>query len=128
MILLPLYWGAKNTLGRSFYSTACCIIMPPTLKKWRAYCSRLVRPSVHVCIRQKNLKARVLKFHIWISHNCAADQRLCFRCTDSTIPLLPKFEISSLQLSSVVVQHSFCGIWSETRALVFWHRGSYFLK
>ena len=26
--------------------------------------------------------------------NCAADQRLCFRCTDSTIPLLPKYEIS----------------------------------
>ena len=28
--------------------------------------------------------------------NCAADQRLCFRYTDSTIPLLPKSEISSL--------------------------------
>ena len=25
--------------------------------------------------------------------NCAADQRLCFRYTDSTIPLLPKSEI-----------------------------------
>ena len=28
--------------------------------------------------------------------NCAADQRLCFRYTDSTIPLLPKSEIPSL--------------------------------
>ena len=28
--------------------------------------------------------------------NCAADQRLCFRYTDSTIHLLPKSEISSL--------------------------------
>ena len=28
--------------------------------------------------------------------NCAADQRLCFRYSDSTIPLLPKSEISSL--------------------------------
>ena len=28
--------------------------------------------------------------------NREADQRLCFRCTDSTIPLLPKSEISSL--------------------------------
>ena len=27
--------------------------------------------------------------------NCAADQRLCFRYTDSNIPLLPKSEISS---------------------------------
>ena len=31
-----------------------------------------------------------------INCNCAADQRLCFRYTDSTIPLLPKSEISSL--------------------------------
>ena len=28
--------------------------------------------------------------------NCEADQRLCFRYTDSTIPLLPKYKISSL--------------------------------
>ena len=70
MILLPLYWGAKNTLGRSFNSTACCIIMPPTLKKWGAYCFWLVRPSVHVCVHlfKKKIKARVLKFHIWIPH------------------------------------------------------------
>ena len=28
--------------------------------------------------------------------NCEADQRLCCRYSDSTIPLLPKSEISSL--------------------------------
>ena len=28
--------------------------------------------------------------------NCEADQRLCFRNTDSTIPLLSKSKISSL--------------------------------
>ena len=33
-----------------------------------------------------------------------ADQRLCFRYTDSTIPLLSKSEFSSLQPSSVTVQ------------------------
>ena len=43
-----------------------------------------------------------------------ADQRLCFRYTDSTIPLLPKSEISSLCPSSVVVQPSLCRTWSET--------------
>ena len=32
-----------------------------------------------------------------------ADQRLCFRYTDSTIPILSKSEISSVQPSSVVV-------------------------
>ena len=33
-----------------------------------------------------------------------ADQRLCFHCMDSTIPLLCKFKISSHLLSSVLVQ------------------------
>ena len=43
-----------------------------------------------------------------------ADQRLYFRYTDSTIHLLPKYEISSLQPSSVVVQPGLCRTWSET--------------
>ena len=46
--------------------------------------------------------------------NCAADQRLCFRYIDSTIPLLSKSEISSLKPSTVVVQPGLCRIWSET--------------
>ena len=33
-----------------------------------------------------------------------ADQRLCFRYIDSTVPLLSKYEISSLLPSSVAVQ------------------------
>ena len=36
--------------------------------------------------------------------NREADQRLCFRYMESTIPLLPKSKISSLQPSSVAVQ------------------------
>ena len=46
--------------------------------------------------------------------NREADQRLCFRYTDSKIPLLPKSEISSFQLSSVAVQTGLCRTWSET--------------
>ena len=46
--------------------------------------------------------------------NRIADQRLCFRYTDSTIPLLPKSENSSLLPSSVAVQPGLCGTWSET--------------
>ena len=46
--------------------------------------------------------------------NREADQRLCFRYTDSTIYLLPKYEISSLQPSSVAVQPGLCRTWSET--------------
>ena len=46
--------------------------------------------------------------------NCEADQGLCFCYTDSTIPLLPKSEISSLWLSSVAAQPGLCRTWSET--------------
>ena len=46
--------------------------------------------------------------------NREADQRLCFRYTDSTIPLLPKSEISSLYASSVAVQPGLCPTWSKT--------------
>ena len=40
--------------------------------------------------------------------NHEADQGLSFSYKDSTIPLLPKYEISSLQSSSVVVQPGLC--------------------
>ena len=47
--------------------------------------------------------------------NCAADQRLCFCYIDSTIPLLPKYEISSLYPSSVAVQLGLCRRQAEDR-------------
>ena len=46
--------------------------------------------------------------------NCAADQHLCFRYTDTTIPLLPESEISSLLTTSMTVQSDLCKTWSET--------------
>ena len=46
--------------------------------------------------------------------NREADQRLCFRYMDSTIPLLSRSEFSSLYLSYVVAQPGLCGTWSET--------------
>ena len=51
--------------------------------------------------------------------NCSADQRLCFRYIESTIPLLLKSKISCLQPSSVAVQTSLCRIWLETLKTVF---------
>ena len=68
--------------------------------------SRVVRkPAFCIC---ENKDADQLR------GNREADQRLCFRYTDSTIPLLPKYEISSLYPSSVAVQPGLCGTWSET--------------
>ena len=45
--------------------------------------------------------------------NHEAAQRLCFRYTDSTVPLLPKSEISSISSSSVTVQLDLCQTWLE---------------
>ena len=45
---------------------------------------------------------------------CEADQRLCFRFTDSTIRLVLKSEISSFQPPSVAAQAGLCETWSET--------------
>ena len=57
--------------------------------------------------------------------NREADQRLCFRYSDSAIPLLLKSEISSFLLFSVTVQVDLCRTWSETTLLVFPRGGSY---
>ena len=68
--------------------------------------SRVVKkPALCIC---KNKDADQLR------GNREADQHLCFRYTDSTIPLLPKCEISRLYLSCVVVQPGLCQTWSES--------------
>ena len=68
--------------------------------------NRVVRkPTFCIC---KNKDADQLR------SNREADQRLCFRYTDSTIPLLSKSEILSLQPSSIAAQPGLCQTWSET--------------
>ena len=56
--------------------------------------------------------------------NREADQRLCFRYSDSTIPLLLKSEISRFYLFSVLVQAGWCRTCLETTLLVFSRGGS----
>ena len=63
------------------------------------------KPAFYIC---KNKDADQLR------GNREADQRLCFRYTDTTIPLLCISEISSLLPSSVTVQPGLCLTWSET--------------
>ena len=62
-----------------------------------------------------------------LRRNCEADQRLCFRYSDSTIPLLSKSQSSSLQPSSVTVQPGLCRTCSETTLLVFPRGGSFII-
>ena len=79
------------------------------------------KPGFSIC-ENKDADQRKLR------GKCEADQRLCFRYTDSTIPLLPKSGISILQPSSVVVQPGLCQTWSETPTTVFSQRGSYIIS
>ena len=59
-----------------------------SLSPENVHMSRVVRkPAIFIC---ENKDADQLR------GNGEADQRLCFRYRDSTIPLLPKFELSSL--------------------------------
>ena len=91
------------------------------------------RPSVHLC----RLNWNFVVFSLDMSHimrkptfcicenkgadqlcsNCTADQHLCFRYIDSTIPLLPKAETSNLYPYYVALQLGLCLAWSETQVL-----------
>ena len=57
--------------------------------------------------------------------NCEADQRLCFRYSESTVPLLHISGISSFYLFSALVQAGLCRTCSETALLVFPRAGSF---
>ena len=81
--------------------------------------SRVVRkPAYCIC---ENKDADQLR------GNREADQRLCFRYTDSIIPLLSKFEISSLYSYYVVVQPGLCRPGRKPRRPIFSQRGSFHL-
>ena len=69
--------------------------------------------------KTNNLHMRKKKDADQLRGNREADQRLCLRYTDSRLPLLFKYEISSFQLTSVTVQSDLCRTCSETTLLVF---------
>ena len=70
------------------------------------YMSRVMR-KLDFCICE-NIDADQLR------GNREADQRLCFRYKDSTIPLLSESKISSLWPYAVIAQPGLCQTWSET--------------
>ena len=51
--------------------------------------------------------------------NCQADQLLCLCYRDSTVSLLPKSRISSIQPSPLAVQPGLCLTWLETKKAGF---------
>ena len=78
--------------------------------------SRLTgKPTICIC---ENKDADQLR------GNREADQRLCFRYTGSTLPVLLESEISSFWPAYVTVQPDLCQICLETTLLVFSQDGS----
>ena len=49
-----------------------------------------------------------------LCNNCTADQRFCFRYSDSLIPLLHIAKRSNVYPAPVTVQADLCRNWSET--------------
>ena len=64
------------------------------------------------CMRKPTLCIGKSKDADQLRSNCEADQRLCFRYTDSTISLLLKSEISSFLHASVTVHAALFQTWS----------------
>ena len=52
--------------------------------------------SFELCHEKINILHMQNKDADQLCGNREADERLCFRCLDSTIPLLPKYKMSSL--------------------------------
>ena len=76
------------------------------ITKYTPYLSLVVRKPAFCIYENKDADQ--------LRGNREADQHLCFCYTDTTIPLLPKSEISSLYPSPVAVQPGLCRTWSET--------------
>ena len=86
----------------------------------------LVMPNEPPHGKTKNLHTIRRKQKAQISFavlNSEADQRLCFRYTDSTIPLLSKSKFLSFLPSSETVQPGLCRTWSEPKLFVFSRTG-----
>ena len=84
----------------------------------QSYLSRVMR-KLYFCLYE-NKGADQLR------SDCKADQRLCFRLMDSTIPLLYKSK-NFQPLSSVTVQPGLCWVWSEPTLLFFSCTGSNYM-
>ena len=104
-----IYWKKKlKCLVKSFCN--CSITLSHVMRK----------PVYAICEQQR---------HISACASSRSDQRLCFRCLDTIIPLVSISEISSLYLASVAAQAGLSLTWSQTPntgflviVLVWWTR------
>ena len=97
-------------------SDLCTICPDQSIKKLTNMSGVMRKPTFCIC---ENKDADQLR------GKREADQRLCFRYLDSTIPLLAKSKISSFLPPPVSVQPGCYQTWSESTLLVFSCCGSY---
>ena len=110
------YWLTAREIWAKLFQVKPSIHVSLTCSQWWLYMScRIRKPSICIC---ENKDADQLR------GNCETDQCLCFRYTDSTIPLF-KSEISSFYLPSETVQPGLCRTWSKPKLLVFSSTCSY---
>ena len=99
-------WQTVQTLIRLLLFALALLNRTKVTHDSHEHMSRVVRkPAFCIC---ENKDADQLRGYR------EADQRLCFRYIDSTIPLLYKSEISSLYSFSVAVQPGLCQTWTQT--------------
>ena len=80
-----------------------------------------------LCVRKPTICMGKNKDADQLRGNREADQRLCFRYTDSTFPPLLISKFSRFWVSSVTVQAGLCWTWSETQIVGFvMHRLNYY--
>ena len=81
-----------------FYIQTCCRHILQLFVGWAIIIH--VEPQMSLFMRKQDFYLCKIKGEDQLCSNCTADQRLCFRLTDSTIPLLliPKFQDSSFLL------------------------------
>ena len=98
----------------SCFARMCCLLRLASIPLYMSHC--MGKPAI--CIGEN-------KGADQLCSNCEADQRLCFRYTDSTIRRLSKSKISSLYPSYMTIQAGLCRTWSEPKLLVFSRTDSY---
>ena len=93
--------------------------------KLKKSCSRIKHSHMSRVVRKRDFCLCENKGADQLRSNCEADQRLCFRYSDSTIPLLLIAKISSLWPASVTVQAVCVGPERKPQRPVFSCRGSF---
>ena len=110
---LKLKYVSHNHLNILLYSHSCLFLFPICMNSLTLFTTNQ-GSNRYYCFENDNLSLVMRKQTFCICENKETDQCLCFRYTDSTIPLLPRSEISRLYPSSVAVQPRLCRTWSAT--------------